>query len=82
MVQKHPEEGHITLQSASQRGLYLGMKPDGRVWSTVDTGVKNICLFPEVIECESLFTVTKMFFISLINFMKNNYKKRLKILKW
>jgi hypothetical protein len=38
------EEGHITLQSASQRGLYLGMKPDGRVWPTVDTGVKNICL--------------------------------------
>jgi hypothetical protein len=82
MVQKHPEEGHITLQSASQRGLYLGMKPDGRVWPTVDTGVKNICLFPEVIECESLFTVTKIFFISLINFMKNNYKKRLKIPKW
>ena len=82
MVQKHPEEGHITLQSASQRGLYLGMKPDGRVWPTVDTGVKNICLFPEVIECESLFTVTKIFFISLINFMKTNYKKRLKIPKW
>ena len=82
MVKKHPEEGHITLQSASQRGLYLGMKPDGRVWPTVDTGVKNICLFPEVIECESLFTVTKIFFISLINFMKNNYKKRLKIPKW
>jgi len=80
MVQKHPEEGHITLQSASQRGLYLGMKPDGRVWPTVDTGVKNICLFPEVIECESLYTVTKKN-ISLINFMKNNYKKSLKIPK-
>ncbi|XP_071154983.1 lipoxygenase homology domain-containing protein 1-like isoform X1 [Mytilus edulis] len=50
IVEKHPEEGSISLQSASQRGLYLGLKPDGRVWPTVDTGVRNTSLFPEVIE--------------------------------
>ncbi|KAK3092113.1 hypothetical protein FSP39_025311 [Pinctada imbricata] len=50
LVEKRKSGGYVSLQSAKQRGLYLGMKPDGRVWPTVDTGVNNIHLFPEVIE--------------------------------
>ncbi|XP_069127319.1 uncharacterized protein [Argopecten irradians] len=50
IVDKHPEQGYVALQSSSQRGLYLGMKPDGRVWPTVDTGVNNIWLYPSVID--------------------------------
>ncbi|XP_021373395.1 lipoxygenase homology domain-containing protein 1-like isoform X2 [Mizuhopecten yessoensis] len=50
MVEKHRDQGYVSLQSVTQRGLYLGMKPDGRVWPTVDTGVNNIWLYPSVIE--------------------------------
>ncbi|KAJ8306151.1 hypothetical protein KUTeg_016696 [Tegillarca granosa] len=50
IIEKHPEKGYVSLQSNLQRGLYIGMKPDGRIWPTVDTGVNNIWFFPEVVE--------------------------------
>ncbi|XP_048764444.2 lipoxygenase homology domain-containing protein 1-like isoform X2 [Ostrea edulis] len=50
IVEKRRAGGYVSLQSASQRGLYLGMKPDGRVWPTVDTGVNNVHLYPQVVE--------------------------------
>ncbi|XP_060083246.1 lipoxygenase homology domain-containing protein 1-like [Ylistrum balloti] len=50
IVEKHRDLGYVSLQSGTQRGLYLGMKPDGRIWPTVDTGVNNIWLYPSVIE--------------------------------
>lgn len=51
-MEKRRAGGYVSLQSASQRGLYLGMKPDGRVWPTVDTGVNNVHLYPQVVECK------------------------------
>ncbi|XP_061166198.1 lipoxygenase homology domain-containing protein 1-like [Saccostrea echinata] len=50
IVEKRRAGGYVSLQSASQRGLYLGMKPDGRIWPTVDTGVNNVHLYPQVVE--------------------------------
>ena len=38
VVEKRKASGCVALQSSKQRGLYLGMKPDGRMWPTVDTG--------------------------------------------
>ncbi|XP_052774352.1 lipoxygenase homology domain-containing protein 1-like isoform X2 [Mya arenaria] len=50
LVLRHKDKGYITLQSAGQRGLFLGMTPEGRVHTTLDTGVRNIWLYPEVVE--------------------------------
>ncbi|KAH3831729.1 hypothetical protein DPMN_104999, partial [Dreissena polymorpha] len=50
LVLRHKDKGYITLQSAGQRGLFIGMTADGRVHTTIDTGVRNIWLYPEVIE--------------------------------
>ncbi|ESO92329.1 hypothetical protein LOTGIDRAFT_121069, partial [Lottia gigantea] len=50
IVKKYPEKGYITLESCIQRGLYVGLTNDGFVKPTVDTGGKNVCLYPEVIE--------------------------------
>lgn len=66
IVEKRRAGGYVSLQSASQRGLYLGMKPDGRVWPTVDTGVQNVHLFPQVVECKlsyTYITIKKIFLI-------------------
>ena len=52
LVEKRREHGSVSLQSVNQRGLYIGIKPDGRVWPTVDTGVKNIYFYPSVVECK------------------------------
>ncbi|XP_055956181.1 lipoxygenase homology domain-containing protein 1 [Patella vulgata] len=50
IVAKYPDKGYITLESATQRGLFIGLTPDGELKPTVDTGGKNVCLYPEVIE--------------------------------
>lgn len=51
IVTKHKDKGYITLQSKIQRGIFLGLTPKGEVRPTVDTGVSNVWLFPEVVEC-------------------------------
>ncbi|KAL3869892.1 hypothetical protein ACJMK2_042519 [Sinanodonta woodiana] len=50
LVTKHKDKGYITLQMNSHRGLFVGMTPEGKVHPTIDTGVKNIYLFPEIVE--------------------------------
>ncbi|KAK3579121.1 hypothetical protein CHS0354_022141 [Potamilus streckersoni] len=50
LVTKHKDKGYITLQMNSHRGLFVGMTAEGKVHPTIDTGVKNICLFPEIVE--------------------------------
>ncbi|KAK7503970.1 hypothetical protein BaRGS_00004702, partial [Batillaria attramentaria] len=50
VVEKHKDKGYITVQSKKQRGIFLGMTPKGEVRPTVDTGVNNVWLFPEVVE--------------------------------
>ena len=49
------EKGFVTMESAFNRGLCLGMTTEGRVRPTVDTGDKNVRLYPEVIECEFVY---------------------------
>lgn len=55
LVLKHKDKGYVTIQSASQRGLFIGMTTDGHVHTTIDTGVKNIWLYPEVVECKKFY---------------------------
>ncbi|XP_046584646.1 LOW QUALITY PROTEIN: lipoxygenase homology domain-containing protein 1-like [Haliotis rubra] len=50
IVAKHHDKGYVTLQSAISRGLYVGLTTQGRIHPTVDTGVQNIWLYPEVVE--------------------------------
>lgn len=52
IVEKHREQGYVSLQSAAVRGLYMGMAVDGTVRPTVNTGGKNVWLYPEVVECK------------------------------
>ncbi|XP_048249875.1 lipoxygenase homology domain-containing protein 1-like isoform X2 [Haliotis rufescens] len=50
IVAKHQDKGYVVLQSAISRGLYVGVTTQGRIHPTVDTGVQNIWLYPEVVE--------------------------------
>lgn len=53
LVEKHRDKGYVTIQSRGQRGVFVGMTPKGDVRPTVDTGVSNIWLYPEVVDCKS-----------------------------
>lgn len=66
IIEKHPEKGYVSLQSNVQRGLYMGMKPDGRIWPTVDTGVNNIWFYPEVVECK-LWSIMLTHYMDLLS---------------
>ncbi|CAH1776005.1 unnamed protein product [Owenia fusiformis] len=48
-VERYKEKGYVTLESISNRGLFVGMTPDGSVRPTVDTGANNVRLYPEVL---------------------------------
>ncbi|XP_070194990.1 lipoxygenase homology domain-containing protein 1-like isoform X2 [Littorina saxatilis] len=50
LVEKHRDKGYVTIQSRGQRGVFVGMTPKGDVRPTVDTGVSNIWLYPEVVD--------------------------------
>ncbi|WAR22969.1 LOXH1-like protein [Mya arenaria] len=59
LVLRHKDKGYITLQSAGQRGLFLGMTPEGRVHTTLDTGgIKKVQSTKEVEE-QALMSVRK-----------------------
>lgn len=47
----------MTLESATMRGMYVGMTTDGQVRPSVDVGDKSIRLYPEVVECEHEYTL-------------------------
>ena len=51
-VHRFKEHGFVALESIASRGIYIGMIPDGKVRPTVDTGDKNVRLFPEVVSCK------------------------------
>ena len=57
IVEKYKDKGYVALQSASQRGIYIGLTPEGALRPTVNTGVKNIWLYPEVVECKYFFII-------------------------
>ena len=51
-IDRYKERGFVTIESMANRGMFVGMLPDGRVRPTVDTGDKNVRFYPEVIECK------------------------------
>jgi len=51
-VHTFKDKGYITLESALYHGMFVGMMSDGRVRPTVDTGLKNIRFYPEIVECK------------------------------
>ena len=51
-VIKYKEKGYVALESVANKGVFIGMTPDGKVRPTVDTGEKNVRLYPEVIQCK------------------------------
>jgi len=56
-IDKIRDQGYITIESSSNRGLFLGMTPDGKIRPVVNTGDKNVRLYPEIVECKINFVV-------------------------
>ncbi|XP_070556277.1 uncharacterized protein [Ptychodera flava] len=50
IIKRAKDKGFISLQSAKSRGLYVGFTPDGAARPTVDTGERNVRLYPEIIQ--------------------------------
>ena len=51
-LHKSRERGHVSLESVAKKGIYIGLTGEGKVKPQVDTGDKNVRLYPQVIECE------------------------------
>jgi hypothetical protein len=52
IVHNFKDKGYIALESATLRGMYVGMTSEGKVRPTVDVGEKNVRFYPEVVECK------------------------------
>lgn len=50
-VERNLESGAISLESARNRGIYVGLLPDGHARPVVHTGESNILFYPQVIKC-------------------------------
>jgi hypothetical protein len=50
-VTKVKDKGYITIESTQQKGIFMGLMPDGKIRPTVDTGEKNTRFYAEVIQC-------------------------------
>uniref|UniRef100_A0A8D0H2M3 Oxygen-regulated protein 1 n=1 Tax=Sphenodon punctatus TaxID=8508 RepID=A0A8D0H2M3_SPHPU len=49
-VEKNLESGSVSLESVQNRGMYVGLLPDGQTKPVVNTGEKNILFYPQVIK--------------------------------
>ncbi|XP_063155355.1 oxygen-regulated protein 1 [Candoia aspera] len=49
-VQKNLETGSISLESARNIGIYIGLLPNGETKPVVDTGESNILFYPQVVK--------------------------------
>nr|XP_056710895.1 oxygen-regulated protein 1 [Euleptes europaea] len=49
-VEKILESGAISLESARNRGIYVGLLPDGQTRPVVHTGESNILFYPQVLK--------------------------------
>nr|XP_033789545.1 oxygen-regulated protein 1 isoform X2 [Geotrypetes seraphini] len=49
-IEKNLENGSVSLESVRNRGMYVGLLPDGETKPLVHTGEKNIVFFPQVIK--------------------------------
>ncbi|MGH0147358.1 UNVERIFIED_CONTAM: hypothetical protein FKN15_010686 [Acipenser sinensis] len=49
-VEKHFQNGSLSLESLKMRGMYIGLLPDGRAKPLVHTGETNVMFYPQVIK--------------------------------
>uniref|UniRef100_A0ACB8FDU4 Uncharacterized protein n=1 Tax=Sphaerodactylus townsendi TaxID=933632 RepID=A0ACB8FDU4_9SAUR len=49
-VEKNLESGAISLESVRNRGIYVGLLPDGQTRPVVHTGESNVLFYPQVLK--------------------------------
>ncbi|XP_071410619.1 oxygen-regulated protein 1 isoform X4 [Pithys albifrons albifrons] len=49
-IENNLETGSISLESAQNKGTYVGLLPDGKTKPVVNTGERNIFFYPQVIK--------------------------------
>ncbi|KAJ7410553.1 hypothetical protein BTVI_53174 [Pitangus sulphuratus] len=49
-IEKNLETGSVSLESAQNKGIYVGLLPDGQTKPVVNTGERNIFFYPQVIK--------------------------------
>ncbi|XP_017686265.1 PREDICTED: lipoxygenase homology domain-containing protein 1 [Lepidothrix coronata] len=49
-IEKNLETGSISLESVQNKGIYVGLLPDGQTKPVVNTGERNIFFYPQVIK--------------------------------
>ncbi|XP_066480514.1 oxygen-regulated protein 1 [Tiliqua scincoides] len=50
IVEKNLESGSVSLESSRNRGIYVGLLPDGQTKPVVHTGERNVWFYPQVIQ--------------------------------
>uniref|UniRef100_A0A8C5JCF1 Oxygen-regulated protein 1 n=1 Tax=Junco hyemalis TaxID=40217 RepID=A0A8C5JCF1_JUNHY len=49
-IEKNLEMGSVSLESVRNKGIYVGLLPDGQTKPVVNTGERNIFFYPQVIK--------------------------------
>uniref|UniRef100_A0A8C9NG68 Oxygen-regulated protein 1 n=1 Tax=Serinus canaria TaxID=9135 RepID=A0A8C9NG68_SERCA len=49
-IEKNLETGSVSLESVQNKGIYVGLLPDGQTKPVVNTGERNIFFYPQVIK--------------------------------
>ncbi|TFK11366.1 myelin P2 protein-like [Platysternon megacephalum] len=49
-IEKNLDGGSVSLESVQNRGMYVGLQPDGQTKPVVHTGERNILFYPRVIK--------------------------------
>ncbi|XP_056189557.1 lipoxygenase homology domain-containing protein 1-like [Falco biarmicus] len=49
-IEKNLETGSVSLESVRNRGIYVGLLPDGQTKPVINTGERNIFFYPQVIK--------------------------------
>ncbi|XP_036262721.1 lipoxygenase homology domain-containing protein 1 [Molothrus ater] len=49
-IEKNLETGSVSLESVRNKGIYVGLLPDGQTKPVVNTGERNIFFYPQVIK--------------------------------
>uniref|UniRef100_A0A8C3RE76 Oxygen-regulated protein 1 n=1 Tax=Cyanoderma ruficeps TaxID=181631 RepID=A0A8C3RE76_9PASS len=49
-IEKNLETGSVSLESVQNKGIYVGLLPDGQTKPVVNTGERNIFFYPQVVK--------------------------------
>ncbi|KAM9260875.1 oxygen-regulated protein 1 [Cariama cristata] len=49
-IEKNLENGSVSLESVRNKGIYVGLLPDGQTKPVINTGERNIFFYPQVIK--------------------------------